>query len=400
MKIVHISASDSGGAGLAAYRLNEALVNSGTDSTLLCNHKTSKSKNVVEYKPSIWNKVAAHIILMLNKNTLINRFIPNYFDLISCPQSLFDPSNHPLVQQADIINLHWLGGTINYKDLFQKIKKPIVWTLHDMNPFMGEASFLIDLQGPKGCHLLDREKRIQQIKQKIIRNHGNITIVNLCEWMKKYSSSSETFRDSKHTIIRNSLDIDIFKPYDKQAVRKLFGLSDNANVFMFGCQYLTVKRKGMNVLLDTIKIRNNPNDIYVVFGEKLDINVDSRIIHWGTIKDERLMAMAYSAADAFLLPSLEDNLPNSMLESLCCGTPVISFTNGGMTDIIEDGKNGYLVEPSDAEHLASAIEKFIHNKSKFNRQEISEKARQMFAPEVQAKNYISLYQSIIQQKKK
>ena len=394
MKVVHITSDNSGGAGLAALRLNEALVKSGIDSKILCKRKTSPSKNVIEYQPSFWNKIVAYLILKLKKNRFTKRFFKNSFDLVYCSQSLYDLSKHPLVQQADIINLHWIGGTVNYKKLFQGIKKPIVWTLHDMNPFLGEAQFMIHLEN-KDKETIEREKRIQKLKQKFIRKHENITIVNLCEWMKKYSSASETFHDVRHVIIPNSLDTDIFKPYDKHLIREILGLPKQANIFMFGCQNHSVPRKGLHILLEAIKLRNNPEDIFITVGEAVNIKVDSKIIDFGVIHDERLMAMLYSSADAFLLPSTEDNLPNTMLESLCCGTPVITFTNGGMTDIIEDGQNGYLIKPSDGKHLAAALEKFIKNKNNFDRKTISEKARKMFAPTVQASNYISLYESIL-----
>lgn len=399
MKIVHLSSGDSGGAGLAAYRLNRALNDAGADSILLCKHKQSYDSRVIQYDIPTWAKVIGRIPFCKYRQNKYRRYIDNqefgfFYESLSFPEAIYDVSNHPILQSADIINLHWVGSYLNYPRFFKNINKPIVWTLHDMNPFLGIAHFHGDkIYNAKNEKI---EERVRKIKTSAITKNSNLTIVSLCKWMDEKASQSEAFKNRRHEIIYNSIDISLFKQYDKLSARKLLGIPAEANVFMFCCQYLTVARKGLNILVEAInKLDANVNNVFITVGGDFGEAVDKHFLHFGTVRDERLMAMLYSASDAFLLPSLEDNLPNTMLESLCCGTPVISFSNGGMKDIIRTGINGMLLESSDSDSLAAAIDYFILNKTQFNNNTISQNSRMLFSPAHQADEYLSLYNNLL-----
>lgn len=399
MKIVHLSSSDSGGAGLAALRLNRALNDAGADSILLCKRKDSYDSKVIQYDVPIWAKIIGKIPFFSYRQNKYRRYIDNnelgnLYESFSFPEAIYDVSKHTLLQSADIINLHWLGSNLNYPHFFRNINKPIVWTLHDMNPFLGIAHFYGDK-----VHNVQNEKieeRVRKIKTSAITKNQNLTIVSLCNWMDERASASEAFKNRRHEIIYNSIDVSVFKQYDKLSARMLLGIPVDANVFMFCCQYLTVPRKGLDILIEAInKLEANTNNVFITVGGDLGEAVDKHFLHFGTVRDERLMAMLYSASDAFILPSLEDNLPNTMLESLCCGTPVISFSNGGMKDIIQTGINGILLDIYDSNSLAAAIFDFILNKAKFNNNIISQNARRLFSPAHQAHEYLSLYNDLL-----
>ncbi len=400
MKIVHVSSSDSGGAGIAALRLNRALNGIGVDSKLLCVHKFSGDSNVVKYDIPFIDKVLQHSHIPFKQNRYLNdaESYKNEYETVSFPNAIYDISKSPIIQEADIINLHWVGNILNYKKFFKNVKKPIVWTLHDMNPFLGLAHYMGDYKRVVSTREL--EHNLQNVKRNAISIHGNIHIVNLCDWMKGYSQASEIFKNCDHSVIANSVNTDVFTLRDKHVCREALGLPKKEKIILFCCQDLSNNRKGFDLLLNAIP--NIGQDcMFAIIGKSDKVKFPDGIRYkaFGTLKDELLMSMIYSAADGFVLSSREDNLPNTMLESLCCGTPVISFSNGGMRDIIVDGTSGILVETQSSEALAEGIIRFLHIMDTFNRKSISMTARNKFAPDMQAGQYLELYKRILMDKK-
>lgn len=394
-KVLHISSSDSGGAGIAARRLNEALNENRVQSHLLCLQKYSRGKNITKLSIPLVPRVLSqfNIPIKQNKYRRIGNGPKDNYEALSFPESLFDISEHPLVKDADIINLHWVGGMLNYPAFFKKVKKPIVWTLHDMNPFLGMAHYQGDLL--LNPHNSDLEAKINYLKIKAYNSHPSITIVNLCEWMKEYSSQSDAFKNRNHYIIPNSLDLNVYKLRDKTIVRKALEIPNDKPVIMFCCQNLANRRKGFELLLKALPLISTECNVITV-GDTTNIKRSDNlnIIPFGKVNDQRLLAMLYSASDIFVLPSREDNLPNTMLESLSCGTPVISFSNGGMRDIITN-YNGRIIQNQTSEDLASAIDDIITNLDNYSEIRISSKAHSLFNPSKQAQSYHSMYKSLL-----
>lgn len=396
MKIAIVSSSDSGGAGIAALRLHKALLNYGADSSMLCLHKETDTPKVYEYKKPFLTKVVDHLPFIPYKQ---NNYKKHYASLSKCyecfsfPEAIYDISKHPLIQEADIVNLHWVGSILDYKRFFKNVCKPIVWTLHDMNPFMGVAHYCGDRDA--NIQFAALEEQIRELKGKSISQHPNLSVVNLCQWMKEYSEKSETFANRTHSIIPNSIDTNVFRAYDKKGIRTNLGLPLDKPILLFVSQSVENRRKGFDLLQDALK--NLHRDcVLLVVGEANDAlkSIDN-CQFVGTINDEQRMAMLYAAADAFILPSREDNLPNTMVESLCCGTPVISFSNGGMRDHIRTLENGVLVEQINSEALHDGINLFLDNINKFDRNSISKDAYAVFTPSVQAKRYVDFFQSVL-----
>ena len=396
MNVLHISSSDSGGAGIAAHRLHHALMESGVDSKMLCLNRHHKD-NVYTYNVPLIDRLISHLPIPYRQNkyrSLIQDTNSSY-ESTTFPEAIYDISNHPLIQEADIINLHWVGGMLNYPKFFRSVKKPIVWTLHDMNPFLGFAHYEGDRE--RNSQFAKSENKVRSLKLKAYSQHDNITVVNLCRWMYDYSSNSEAFKNRHHAIIPNSIDTSIFKNYDQISLRTILDLPLNKPVIMFCCQSLINSRKGFDLLLDAFPGISS-ECFFLVIGNNSGIPdlKKCNIKSLGTVSDEKYMALLYAASDVHVLPSREDNLPNTMLESLCCGTPVISFSNGGMRDIIKYGFNGILVKDQTGKALAEAINNFIATKAKFDRNEIIKIAHAQFAPQVQANRYMELYNSIVQ----
>lgn len=394
MKIVHICSSDSGGAGKAALRLHKGLIQSGIDSNFLVISKTTEAQGVVQYERSLLSKLITHSCIPYRQNKykgFIRKLFRDY-ECLSFPEAIYDISTSPLIKEADIINLHWVGSCLNYKSFFSKIKKNIVWTLHDMNPFLGIAHYIGDRD--RNTENSELEEKIRILKRDSIHQAKNLMIVTLCEWMKKFSMQSEIFSPYEHHIIPNSLDINIFKYRDKQEARRRLGYNSGKPVLMFMSQHTENFRKGYDILSEVIST-NNFDCEFIIIGQGDPKSFNEKTHFLGNITSEERLSMLYAAADAFILPSREDNLPNTMLESLCCGTPVISMPNGGMKENIQDGINGFICKTIDAKGLYDGIATFLENKSIFNNKEIAENAHKKFAPSIQANSYIELYTSLV-----
>ena len=394
MKITIVSYNDCGGAGIAALRLHKALMKNGINSSMLCIYKTTDTPKVYQFKRSLTSKVIEHLPIPYKQNKYKKYYkdlISNY-ECFSFPEAIYDITAHPLIKQADIINLHWVGNMLNYTHFFDTVKKPIVWTLHDMNPFLGISHYMGDRNN--NLQFIEIEEKVRIFKYEAIKKHHNVSVVNLCNWMKSYSSQSDIFASRNSSIIPNSIDISIFKIYDKQEAKKLLNLPEDKPILMFVSQDVGNKRKGLDLLTETIKKINRECCLLVIGEKNTELVSNNNCIYTGKIKDEKQMAMLYSATDVFILPSREDNLPNVMLESLCCGTPIISFSNGGMKDYIQTMKNGILVEKTTSEDLLSAINLFLDNIDSFDSKEkISKESHKKFSPDLQANRYIEFYKS-------
>lgn len=398
MKIAIVSSSDSGGAGIAALRLHKALINYGVDSSMLCLHKETDTPKVYEYKKPFLTKVVDHLPFISYRQNKYKRYykdLSSNYTCFSFPEAIFDISNHPIIQQADIVNLHWVGNMLNYPRFFTKVKKPIVWTLHDNNPFQGIAHYRCERTLYE--QFRDLEDQVCELKSNAINQHPDISVVNLCNWMKIEAEKSKAFTNRPHVIIPNSIDTDVFRVYDKVSIRRQLGLPIEKPILLFVSQSVDNQWKGFDILTSAIKQLEKDCYLLIVGEASGNLDIPKEKTFTGKINDEQLMAYMYAAADVFILPTLEDNLPNTMVESLCCGTPVITFSNGGMTDYIKDYKNGIIVREHKAECLLNAINIFLENMEKFDvRSRISHEGHENFAPRLQAKRYVELYKSILE----
>lgn len=392
MKVTIVSSSDSGGAGIAALRLHKALMASGVDSSMLCLYKTTDTPKVYAFQKSFVSKVIDHLPFIPYKQNKYKKYYPvlsECYECFSFPEAIYDVSNHPLIQQADIVNLHWVGSSLDYSRFFKNVRNPIVWTLHDMNPFLGIAHYYGDRDA--NLQFSSLEEEVRRLKYEAISQHPNVSVVNLCHWMKDASEKSEVFSNRSHTVIPNSIDINIFKTYDRVEVRRVLNLPLDKPVLLFVSQSVKNRRKGFDLLQDALKGLTRDCVLLVVGGVDDELRDRGNCLFGGSVNDEQRMAMLYAAADAFILPSREDNLPNTMVESLCCGTPVISFSNGGMRDHIQTLENGVLVQEMTAEALLEGINLLLDNTSLFDRSKISENAHEAFLPAIQAKRYMDFF---------
>jgi len=402
MKVLHICTYSRGGAFRSAQRLHEGLLKLGVDSKVLflegaiINSTYSKFYYVPKsLKERLWVKLNLEHSVEKKRKQAIKK-IPGNYERLSWPLTPYRIEDHKLVEWADIIDLHWVSDFLDYQRFFKVISKPLVWTLHDMNPFMGLVHYQEDYDS--NYLVQDLDKSLRTLKTECV-SKSNITIASPSKWLMKASQSSKMFKEFKHVHIPYGIDTTVFKPHNKSFSRNVLSVPEDKIVFLFVVDFLVSKRKGGQVLQKALEeIIDEESNILIMTvgnGEIKHEKLKNNLINLGSISDDRLMSIIYSAADALLLPSKEDNLPNVMIESLVCGTPVITNKVGGMKDVIVSSENGVFTEGFSAKDLKKAIKYFLSKKSQFSSRHISSEAAQRFALKRQAQTYIDLYQDII-----
>ncbi|MFW5804575.1 MAG: glycosyltransferase [bacterium] len=409
MKILHINTFDTGGAAIAAIRLHKALLSYGIESYMLFAKKRRDDiPNAVEFKPPIKTKFNSILYRIQRKLG----YKKNYweishqklagrvegFESFSFSFSDYDITTQEIYKQADIINLHWISGFLDYK-FFRLNTKPVVWTLHDMNPFTGGCHYSHNcysfrsncLKCPQlaGTKDINLSAKILKRKHKYLKEN-TITLVALNQWMKKNTQSSVLFDNYDVTIIPNSLDQNIFKPLSQKWARKIFNLPVDKTILLFNSEKVTNFRKGFDLLYDCVN-KLNSDFHFCAVGSMEELPKCDNITFINKISDERLMAILYNSIDGVIIPSREDNLPNVILESLSCGKPVLTFPVGGIPDHIVHGKTGLLAKEISAVDLQNIIIEFLQIKDKFNKDYIRNYALKSFSPEIQSQKYAELY---------
>jgi glycosyltransferase involved in cell wall biosynthesis len=424
MKILIVNTYDFGGAASACKRLHIGLIEIGFDSTLLFKERKKPLKNslvypkkLINYRKRIINKFrivsgkcnfASSIPKSEYHKSQFLKQRPDGLEYFSFINSNCDITATKAYKEADLIHLHWVADFLDWKSFFNRNTKPIVWTLHDQNPFLGGEHYAerylgIDYFGNpiprvrKQVELMIEQKLL--MRKKIYLNLlTNITIVSPSRWLMNSSKVSELFNGFPHFLIPYGIPTNIYKPLDRNYCREVLGLPTNKQIILFVAESVDNSRKGYAFLqrsLELIDEKFSKNIILCAIGEKVEMNQNNTVIELGKFNDERLMAIAYSAADIFVLPSLEDNLPNTILESLCCGTPVICFPVGGIIDVVEDGENGLICDEISVLGLLNRITKFLSGELKFDRESISNNAIMQFSLHNQANEYIKLYKNIL-----
>lgn len=418
LKVVHLNTYDgNGGAGRACLRLSDSLNANGVQSKVLVYYKFGENTKITNLSEGIFAKLKAVFNIMAERYLakIFVKAVKTPFSLQWFGQSLI---NRKELKEADIIHLHWVNhGFLSPKFLAELdlLDKPIVWTFHDSNAFTGGCHVRYSCehfhQQCGNCPLLkfsgkdDISHKTWLRKQKAY-SELNFHIVAPSSWMAKSVKESSLLGLRYTSVIPNTIEIDVFKPYVKAEAKKILKIPANHFVIMSGFMpSKNDKHKGTQYLIDALnelalrpEIPNQEIEL-VIFGNKdtKDMPVfPFKTTFLGTINKDEHLAKSYAAADAFVLPSLEDNLPNTVMESLACATPVVAFKTGGIPDMVKHLENGYLADYKSSTDLADGIEwLFLHE----DRESIQKEARRtilnQFAPVVVATKHEELYQAII-----
>lgn len=413
--ILHLSTFQwEGGAAVAASRLNQALRHHGVDSQLLVHRAQKPTDGVTAWVNSDWDQKLFWARFAAERLAFLPYEKDKSVRFAFSPAAVGVPiEQHPLVQQADIINLHWINfGFLSLAGLERlfALGKPIVWTLHDMWAFTGGCHYSRGCERFRShcgyCPYLSRpgayDLSFEIFEQKkALFAQTPVTFVTPSQWLADLTQQAAlTGQFSTHRI-PYPIDTTLFTPQPKTEVRKKMGLPLDKKLILFAGANTQDPRKGYLYFREAVNqlagIQDNAE--VLVFGKS---NADAyrdiaRPVHdLGKLSDLARIAEAYAAADVMVVPSLEDNLPNTVLEAMACGTPVVGFDIGGIPDMIDHQLNGYVAAYRSAESLARGIEWVVQHDALG---EVSAQARQKvldtYSEEIVARQYQKLYQSLL-----
>ena len=416
MNLVMLNSYDNvGGAAIATYRLHRGLLSIGVDSRLMVLHKGTNDPTVIAPEPQsrLKNRIASFYARRDEGITRRCKADGNrYFSPARCPDQLASGVN---AFSPDLVHLFWVNSGFLKIETLKQFKKPVVWTLHDMSPFTG------------GCHYDDECGRFQQScgKCPILRSKSDhdlsrqiwkrkrkswrdvpIIVVATSHWLAEMARSSSLFRDQRIQVIPNGIDTYKYKPLDKYAARDAYSLPQDKHLVLFSAFSATTdKRKGNHLLVPALNRMAQEG-----WGEKTELvilgatapentpDLGMKVHYMGNFHDEISQVLLYSAADVTVAPSMQENLSNTVMESLSCGTPVVAFNIGGMPDMIDHQGSGFLARPFKPDDLAAGMMWVLEDKVRLNK--LAEHSRktmvERFDLKTVANRYLSLYRDILE----
>ena len=417
LSVVQLSTYDVvGGAARAAYRLHDGLKNAGVRSQMICRGKRSGDSAVTACGPqSYYQEILLRLRCLptaLEQRRLRRSTKPGGF-LLSSDRSEMRERILAHVRTPDIIHLHWVCYLFDMPTVLPVLAKiaPLVWTLHDMNPFSGACHYAGDCTGylrscgacPQigSCRERDVTRRIWERKSRTFERipPERLHIVTPSRWLATCARASALLARYPVTVIPYGVDTDAFHPADRDASRQVFGVPADAPVVVLVADALHLLGKGAQLLAEAIRIvqRRLPVRLVTIGRECPDFPGIERHQHLGYVAETARLASAYACADVFVCPSLEDNLPNTVLEAMACGVPVVAFDTGGLPDMVRHEATGLLAPPGDVDALAASVGRLLQDESA--RRSFSRKAREVAEQEYplqrQAECYLDLYRQLL-----
>lgn len=406
-----VSTQDKHGAGTSAYRLHAGLQRIGVPSKLLVRDQ-GMDDAAIDAPATELGKGLSRIRQSVDALPLrwIKPKNPS-FSLEWVPDRLVADVKR---LSPDLVNLHWICKGYVQIESIAKLGKPVVWTLHDMWAFTG------------GCHYHEGCDRYQescgacpQLSNPGVRDASrwvwnrkrrawtslNLTVVAPSRWLAECAQSSSLFGNYRVETIPYGLDTEVYKPIERHLARRLLNLPNDKRLVLFGATVLSDRRKGWHLLqsaLEKLSQSGMREQLEcVVFGsyrsEREARGIKTHFL--GRLNDDVTLALAYSAADVFIAPSIQDNLPNTVMEALACGTPCVAFKIGGMPDMIDHCQNGYLVAPFDVDDLVQGVLWVLGDRERHAQlgSYAREQVEQRFSLERQAYQYQSLFAQVLDQ---
>lgn len=416
MRVLLVNTSERiGGAAVAASRLMQALNRHGVKAKLLVRDKQTDSLSVVPLPRNwrlrwhfLWERMVIWVNRRLQRQGLFEVDIAN---------AGTDITTLPEFREADIIHLHWINqGMLSIGDIRRILAsgKPVVWTMHDMWPctaichharqcehYHTECHDCPYLSRGAGRH--DLSTRLFRRKRQLLQGR-RVHFVACSRWLQQQASLSALLQGQPLSVIPNPLDTRLFAPGPKAEARTRLSLPHDRRLLLFGSVKTTDPRKGVDYLVEACRLlaRDYPEWSQclgiVVAGshsEALQGLFPFPVYPLPFTTSEARMADIYRAADLFVTPSLEENLPNTLMESMACGTPCVGFHVGGIPEMIDHEANGYVARYRDAADLAAGIYRVLtHPDYEGLCTRAVHKAVSHYSEDVVARRFIELYQSV------
>lgn len=390
MRITILNTYDGqGGAAIATYRIHKGLMDLGLDSILLVQKKITNDRSVFGAITK-WQKILAIC-------RPYSDLIPLWFykarrkDLFSSAWLLDSLKSRILKMKPDIVHIFWINGGFLKIETLGSLKQPVVWTLHDMWPFTGGCHYDGNCgrykQACGSCPILGSDSKgdlshfVFERKRKSWANLPFV-VVATSNWLADVARSSALFASKRIVVIPNGINTKIYKPCSKTEARAVYNLPQNKHLILFSAFSATSdERKGHQFLIPALSEILNSRigrdvEVLIVGALKSENSIDLgvKVHYFGMLHDEISQVLLYSAADVLVAPSMQENLSNTVMESLACGTPVVAFNIGGMPDMIDHMGNGYLAVPFEHRDLAAGIVWILEDASRMEK--LSRNARQ------------------------
>ncbi len=376
MRVLIVNTSEkTGGAAVAANRLMEALKNNGVKAKMLVGDKQTGQITVV---PLPWKRALKRHFLWERLVIFFHlRFQKKHLFEIDIANSGSDITSLPEFREADVIHLNWINqGMLSLSSIRKILRsgKPVVWTMHDLWPATGICHYARTCSSFRtvchNCQLLPLNGSADDLSHKIwkrkkqLYHASNIHFVTCSRWLEDQAKQSSLLTGQRISSIPNPIDTRVFCPSDRKEARLHAGLPADGRVLLFVSQKVTDERKGVGYFIDAV---NRLADIHpdlakttsvAVLGansEQVCQSLRVKSYPLGYVSDDRMITSIYNSADVYVLPSLEDNLPNTIMESMACGVPSVAFRVGGIPEMIDHRRNGYLANFKDAADLAEGI---------------------------------------------
>ena len=381
LRIVQLQISTEA-TGRAALRLHKTFLKNEIDSTIITlrssindDGKIKQKKNKINLSKRLDDRIKAH----LNRNNI------KKFGSFSYPVFGTNVSKMDNVKNADFIYLHWvLGGFMNLSNIEQlaMLGKPILFFMHDMWTITGGCHHSFSCEKYKSqcynCQIFPRDKKndlsAKEFKRKsrLYSKYNNLYFISPSKWLFDCAKQSALTKNKPVFHIPNVLDNTFFKPFDKKTAKRILNINPDEIVISFGAVSFVSPYKGWDYMLEALKILSQDqkfeNSTVLIFGsgykKEIAEEIPFKTKFTGHLADEQSTVLVYNASDVFVAPSLADNLPTTVLESLSCGTPVVGFEVGGIPDMIRHKENGYLAKYKNAGDIVEGIKFCLNNKIK------------------------------------
>ena len=409
MRVLIVNTSDrSGGAAVAANRLMMALNNHGVKVKMLVRDKISDSLTIVALPKSpllhwnfLWERFVIYCRLHFSRKHLFE---------IDLANTGSDITRLPEFQEADVIHLHWINQGMLSLGTIRKILrsgKPVVWTMHDIWPATGLCHVTLGCRYFTSvchqCRLLpgggsdsDLSTSVWRKKERMLDGES-IFFVACSRWLAGEAKASGLLKGQKITSIPNPIDTHVYKPGDRMEARRRLGLKEDRQYILFASQRATNENKGMDYLIEACRqLHDLPQVTVLILGghaEEVAPQLSLDAVPLGYVNDERRIVEIYQAADVFVLPSLSENLPNTIMEAMACGLPCVGFRVGGIPEEIDHKRNGYVAEYRNACDLANGIRWVLTSaKSDELSRDCVRKVTQNYSQQSVALRYIDVYE--------
>lgn len=418
MNLVHLSTSDiNGGAARASHRLHRQLAHAGIESTMFVRNRSTDQDSVIQLNPD--DSLFGQLRRGIRYARLRSAFYPWYTShprntgRLSDDRTRFAGEVVHQLPSADILHLHYVSGFVDLPTFFDCVDRPIVWTLHDMNPITGGCHYSFGCrrfeQSCGRCPRIDstttndpsrkswRRKRTV-FEKKISKSQLHIAAPS--RWLAREARKSTLLGEAPIHRIPNGVDHTLFRPRCVQQEQTTLDIPSSQKVVLFVAHSSTDPRKGLDLLVKALTNAELTDVTFVSIGSDSPTVPDGiSHVHAGHIDDDERLSALYSMADIFVIPSRQDNLPNTVLESMACGTPVVGFDTGGIPDMVRPNETGWLVETENVPELRRAIRKALEND--VERKRMAERCRQVvkkeYTIERQAQQYKTLYTSVLEE---